>query len=246
MKPFIWVLTLVTLFSQRAFADNEIIFNASPSGYPPYMFKGKNGQPQGIVYDVLYRVATKYGYEIVVVGVPKKRVVLQLRSGELDATAVAKEWVENPKDFEFSDVIVEVRDVLFSLKDKPIKFDSKEDLYGKTIGIHLGYSYPFLAEALSKNYITSSVVNTEMAMLGKVFMQRSDAAVVNELVGQWLIKNTPHWRGQFVISKKEIDGFDYRIQFSKKWKNFVIKINKELREMKKNGTLETIKSKYKL
>ncbi len=91
-----------------------------------------------------------------------------------------------------------------------------------------------------------SVVNTETAMLGKVYMERSDAAVVNELVGQWLIKNTPHWRNQFVISKREIGGFDYRIQFSKKWKDFVVKVNKELAQMKRDGSLEAIKSKYKL
>jgi len=246
MKPFIWVLALVMLFAQWTLADNKIVFNVSPTGYPPYMFKDANGQAQGIVYDVLNRVATKHGYEVVVVGVPKKRVVLQLRSGELDATALAKEWVKNPEDFEFSDIIVQARDVLFSLKEKPIKFDSIEDLYGKTVGIHLGYSYPFLAEAFSKKYITTSVVNTETAMLGKVYMERSDAAVVNELVGQWLIKNTPRWRNQFVISKREIGGFDYRIQFSKKWKDFVVKVNKELAQMKRDGSLEAIKSKYKL
>ncbi|MEH6345335.1 MAG: transporter substrate-binding domain-containing protein [Bermanella sp.] len=246
MKPLIWVLALVMLLSQWTFADNKIVFNLSPTGYPPYMFKDAKGQAQGVVYDVLYRVATKYGYEVVVVGVPKKRVVLQLRSGELDATAVAKEWVKNPEDFEFSDVIVQARDVLFSLKEKPIKFNSIEDLYDKNIGIHLGYSYPLLKEAFNKNLIVTSVVNTETAMLGKVFMERSDAAVVNELVGQWLIKNTPHWRNRFVISKREIGGFDYRIQFSKKWKDFVLKVNRELAGMKRTGTLDTIKSKYKL
>lgn len=246
MKPLTWVLALVMLLVQWTFADNKIVFNLSPTGYPPYMFKDANGQAKGVVYDILHRVATKYGYEVVVVGVPKKRVVLQLRSGELDATAVAKEWVKNPEDFEFSNVIVQARDVLFFLKERPIKFNSIEDLYGKNIAVHLGYSYPSLKEAFEENLILTSVLNTETAMLGKVFMERSHAAVVNELVGQWLIKNTPHWRGQFVVSKKEIGGFDYRIQFSKKWKDFVVKVNREIAKMKDNGSLKIIKSKYKL
>jgi polar amino acid transport system substrate-binding protein len=226
-------------------SKGNIVFNISPTGYPPYMIKSEIGQTKGIIFDVLKAIANKQGYQVVVVGVPKNREVIQLASGDLDANALAIEWVKHPEDFVFSDVIVPARDVLFSARNAPLKFDKLQDLYGKTIGIHLGYSYPYLIKSFNKGLIIASEATTEQAMLGKVLAERTQGAVVNELVGHWLIKNTPRWHGKFVVSKKEIGGFDYRIQFSKKWQEFVIHFNKELKAMKKDGRLLAVKALYR-
>ncbi len=229
----------------RGHCQQQIVFNLSPSGYPPYMFQRDNGPAQGIIFDVLKVVADKYNYEIILVRLPKNREVLYLKSGDLDANALAKEWVKHPEDFEFTDVIVKARDVLLSLKRSPIKFNAAVDLHGKTIGVHLGYSYPLLADGFKQGQIIKSNTNSETAMLGKVLVERTDAAVVNEWVGRWLIKENPHWHGKFVVSKKEVGGFDYRIQFSRKWKGFVVKFNQELTRMKGDGRLKKIKARYK-
>lgn len=225
--------------------NKDIVFNISSSGYPPYMIKSASGQTQGIIYDVLHSIASKLGYRVTVVGIPKNREVIQLKSGDIDANAQAIEWVKNPEEFAFTDVIVVARDVLFSARSDPINFNTLEDLYGKTIGIHLGYSYPFLQKSFNNGKITSSHANSEKAMLGKVLVERTQGAVVNEFVGQWLIKNTPGWQGKFTISKKEIGSFDFRIQFSKKWQNFIVLFNRELHVMKNDGRLEKIKSLYR-
>ncbi|MEH6346184.1 MAG: hypothetical protein V7785_13920 [Bermanella sp.] len=58
-------------------------------------------------------------------------------------------------------------------------------------------------------------------MLGKTFLQRTDAAIVNQSVGLWFIKHTPQWQGQFIMSNKMVSGFSYRIMFTKKWQEFV-------------------------
>ncbi len=228
-----------------AHGQPSIVFNLSPTGYPPYMFQRGDEPAKGIIYDVLKLVANKYDYKIVLTRIPKNREVLYLKSGDLDANALAKEWVEHPDDFEFSDVIVEARDVLFSLKAAPVKFNDIKDLYGKTIGIHLGYSYPLLAQGFDLGLFYKSNANSEEAMLGKVLVERTDVAVVNELVGHWLIKDNPLWHNKFVVSQREVGGFDYRIQFSKKWKGFVVKFNRELTRMKGDGQLKKIKARYK-
>lgn len=237
---------LVILWTPTVNAQNrDIIFNISPTGYPPYMIKSDSGKTHGIISDVLNSIASKLGYRVIVVGIPKNREVIQLKSGDIDANALAFEWVKKPEDFAFTDVIVVARDVLFSARRDPISFNKLEDLYGKTIGIHLGYSYPFLKNSFNNGKITSSHASSEKAMLGKVLVERTQGAVVNEFVGQWLIKNTPQWQGKFFISKKEIDSFDLRIQFSKKWQNFIVLFNRELHAMKNDGRLEKIKSLYR-
>ncbi len=209
------------------------------------MIKSKTGQTHGIIYDVLNIIANKLGYQVVVVGIPKNREIIQLNSGELDANALAIEWVDSPEDYVFTDILVVARDVLFSAKNAPLKFNKLEDLYGKTLGTHLGYSYPFLQDSFDNERITSSQATSEQAMLGKVLAERTQGAVVNEFVGQWLIKNTLGWQEKFVISKKEIGSFDFRIQFSKKWQDFVTLFNRELKIMKKDGRLEEIIKLYR-
>ena len=241
MLCFLWLFCTSTLKAQ----SRDIIFNISPSGYPPYMIKSNTGQTHGIIYDVLNIIANKLGHKVVVVGIPKNREVIQLNSGELDANALAIEWVRNPEDYVFTDVIVVARDVLFSAKIDPLTFNRLEDLYGKTLGTHLGYSYPYLQDSFDNEQITASQATSEKAMLGKVLAERTQGAVVNEFVGQWLIKNTPRWQGKFVIAKKEIGGFDFRIQFSKKWQAFVVRFNHELKTMKKEGRLKAILQSYR-
>jgi len=197
------------------------------------------------MFDVLALISRKNGYTIKAIGIPKNREIKHLESGKLDANPLAKEWVSNPEDFEFADVIIDARDVLFSLREKPIKFVSVKDLHGKTIGTHLGYSYPLLEQDFKGENIVRHDSDTEFAMLRITLVGWTDATVINELVGQWLIKGNSNWHEKFVVSKKIVGGFDYRIMFSKKWELFVEVFNKELTIMKENGELDRIISKYK-
>jgi polar amino acid transport system substrate-binding protein len=208
------------------------------------MIKEAGKKESGIMVEVLQIIATKHGYILETKGVPTKRVEKLLKIGDLDATARAKEWVNNPENYEFTDVIVRARDVLFSLKKTPITFRSIEDLFDKDIGTHLGYKYPMLKTYFKDNRIRRNDTANGTAMLNMVLKERTDAAVMNELVAKWIIRQNK-WQGKFVVSKKEVGGFDYRIMFNKKWRSFVQKFNQELTLMKQNGELERIISKYK-
>jgi polar amino acid transport system substrate-binding protein len=242
-------LKIILLFSVIHFAQGNpsqiIRFNMPPSGYPPFMIKETGQEPSGIMYDVLYRIASKQSLEIQIKLLPRKRVDMDLISGKVDATARAKEWTTNPESFEFTHIIMEVRDVIFSLKENPVSFEKIEDLYGMTVSTHLGYKYPMLSDGFKSKRILKSDSNSEQAMLGKTFLTRTDAAIINQTVGLWLIKHTPQWQGKFILSKKMVSGFSYRMMFNKRWAKFVEFFNQELAVMKNNGELEKIISQYK-
>jgi polar amino acid transport system substrate-binding protein len=244
MKRLVLFFLCCCIGAVDIFGSEIIVFNTSPKGYPPYMIKEAGKQSSGIMVEILQIIASKHGYVVKTKGVPRKRVDNQLKTGGLDATARAKEWVPNPENYEFTDVIVRASDVLFSLEKTPITFQKIEDLFGKRIGAHLGYKYPMLDIYFKDNRISRNDTANETAMLTMVLKERTDAAVINELVGKWLIRQK-HWQGKFVVSEKEIGGFDYRIMFNKKWRSFVQKFNQELTLMKQNGELERIISKYK-
>ena len=244
MKPLTLLMLLSIYGGTPAFSAQQIIFNTTPKGLPPYMIK-QEGQPDsGIMLDVLKAISNKHGYSIKPVGIPKKRVMSHIDLGKMDAVAQAMEWVPYPEKYLFTDSIVKIRDVLFSLKSTPVRLNNIKELFGKKLGTHLGYHYPTLEDYFSSNKIQRSDAATEKAMLGMLIFGRTEAAVLNELVGKWYIKNNPIWHHQFFISSQAINQVNFRIMFSTKWQHFVNLFNQELATMKKNGQLQRIISKY--
>ena len=244
MKRFITALMFSWLPLSWVQAGDTITMNISPTGYPPYMIKVEQGPAKGIMVEVLNYIAYKNGYQLETVGIPKKRVAMTLLAGGIDATATAREWISQPEQYLFSDVIVVVKDVLFSPKTRPVKFEKIDDLLGKTLGTHLGYNYPMLDEYFADRRINKTEANTELAMLQMTLRKRNDATIVTDLVGQWIIKNNPAMQDKFVISSKTLNSFDYRLMFNKKWQPFVQLFNRELAAMRINGELDRILDQY--
>jgi polar amino acid transport system substrate-binding protein len=168
-----------------------------------------------------------------------------LKSGYINATPNAKEWVVNTSDYSFSDPLITVKDVLFSRKESPLKFKQFKDLCGIKIGTHLGFNYPALDPLFSNKCISKTVSNSGLSMLNATLNFRNDASVLTSRVGKWLIKNNKHLHRQLTFSEKAVSSYDYRLMFTKDWKPFVILFNQELKMMKKNGELEKILANYK-
>lgn len=238
----IMVLLFFCLMTTPALGEQLVTVHIQD--YPPYMIK-EAATPKGIIPEVFQLIAQKYNYTLDFKSASRKRVFIQLNSGKLDALPMAKEWVSDPENYEFTDIIVESRDVLFSPSQSPLQFESIEDLFGKKLGTHLGYEYPVLEVYFKDKRIKRRDAITEEATLGKTLLKRTDAAIVNALVGQWLIKQKSEWHGKFVFSQKEIGVAGYRILFKKEWKPFVEKFNRELKALKDDGTLESIIAQYK-
>lgn len=243
MKKIICVLLFFISVSAPLTAEETLVFNTTTSGFPPFFIKGENDE-SGIMYDVMSYICNKHGVKLETVGLPKKRIEMQLDAGKLGANASAIEWVKDPDKYIFSDVIINVRDVLFSLKTHPIKFENVRDLFGKTIGIHYGYRYPLFDQYFNDGRIKTVIESNEMMMLKSTIFRRIDAAVVNETTANWIVNNNGLLKKLFVISNNEVDSYEYRVMFSKKWQNFAGVFNQELALMKQNGELNKIFEKY--
>ncbi|MEH6346183.1 MAG: hypothetical protein V7785_13915 [Bermanella sp.] len=145
------VFSFLFIYSGQLQSSPTIIFNMTPSGYPPVMTNELGEDPTGIMFEVLNEIASRKGHQITIKTLPRKRVGIDLISEKVDAISRAKEWTTNTELFLFADIVIEVRDVNFSLKNNPIKFESIEDLYKKTIFTHLGYKYPMLDQGFKDN-----------------------------------------------------------------------------------------------
>ena len=236
---FTFIFINSNLYSE---SDKTIIFNMTPKGYAPFMILGE--KPSGIMYDVLEIIASKYNYQIEPTELPKMREIPYLKSGKLDAFPQAKEWVKNPEKYIFTDIIINLENRLFYLKNKPVRYNKIGDLFDKRIGTVFGYRYPLIDKYIEEGKILRSDSYLEIDLLEKVLNNKIEMVLINKNVGLHLLKQKS-WKDKFQISKRNIGKVGYRILFSKKLNKFVTFFNKELKRMKKKGTLKKIINKYK-
>ncbi|MBL1271629.1 MAG: transporter substrate-binding domain-containing protein [Oceanospirillales bacterium] len=219
-------------------------FNISPNGYPPYMIVGQN-EPSGIMWDVVALISGRLGYQIVAKQVPRKRVDQMLLDGYIDGTSRAEEWTHQPEKFLFTEPVVEVQEVFFTPKDAGKTYHSPEDLFSKTLVTHLGYMYPALEPHFESGAIKRFDVSRERDMF--IFLlhgDRFDAAVVNLLVGKWILKNEG-LQGRFTISSGGISSYGFRVMLRKESQAFADKFNAELARIRENGELNAILANYR-
>ena len=243
MKKTILSLLTLILFSLTFSnpADKIINFNMTSKGYPPFMIVGE--KPSGIMYEVLEKIASKYEYKIKTFQLPKMREIPYLESGKLDGFPQAIEWIKNQEDYIFTDIIINLENRLFFLRDKPVKYNKLKDLFDKRIGTIFGYRYPEIDKYFSEGKILRSNSYLEIELLKRVLDNKLEMVIINKNVGLFFIKQNS-WKDKITISEKHIGKVGFRILFSKKWKDFVLFFNKELKKMKKNGSLDKIINKY--
>lgn len=223
----IWIFAATGAFAQ---ADDKraLLFNMTSDGYPPFLIHPADGMPRGgIIHDTVATILDRLDHKLQPVWVPKKREIISLKLGKMDAMATALEWLRRPEDYLFSDPVMKVSNVLYSPVNRPVDFHKIKDLSGLTAITHLGYVYPPMAPHFRNGTIHRHDTTSETAMLKMVMAGRGDFTIINDLVGQWLIRKNS-WQARFSRSAREVTYYDYRILFTRKWAGLVPGFNREL------------------
>lgn len=228
--------------------DREVVLGVSDASWPPYIIRhAGNEATRGIMVDAMRGITSGLGYRLTIRAFPEKRSLSKLADGEVDAHSKAKEWVDSPERYIWSDPVVHSIDRLVFLKSRQVVFDRPEDLFGKHVATILGYGYPLLEPYFVSGRILRDDVKSGQVMLLKLNKGRGDAGIITEIVALWLIRQHPEFKDKFAFSKKRVGKAPYRFMFTAKhnWKPFVAQFNRELAKMKKDGRLERILSRYK-
>jgi polar amino acid transport system substrate-binding protein len=252
MKIFRTAFFLMALsvgFIQTAHAtpeNKEIIIGFNNVAWPPYLVKEINGKIHGIMIDVMKEIASRHGFSVKIAPLPEKRAIRGITGGDIDAYSKAKEWVDNPNAYLWTDPVLDSTDVLIFPEDRPVRFEKPDDLKGKQIGAILGYRYPLLEPYFADGRIKRDDVKKDSLMLAKLLKGRDDAAIINKLVAFWVIRQNPEFRGKFAFSEKAVGKAGVCFMFTTKqnWGPFIETFNKELTAMKTDGRLDAIVRKY--
>ncbi|WP_166261182.1 substrate-binding periplasmic protein [Marinobacter salicampi] len=226
-------------------AHRDFVFNVSPTGYPPYVIISENDEYSGIIWDVVERISTQLGYQVIPRKIPRKRVNQMLVDGYIDATYRAIEWTEEPERFVFTLPITRVRENFFKTVDSEFEFEEPEDIAGHTIVTHLGFHYPalepiFAAERAQRFDVTKHKDMLQFLLHGEQF----HAAVMDQAVGQWIMSQNG-WSDQLEVVGDPISDFGFRLMLRQDWSEFATAFNEELTRMKDSGEISKIERRYR-
>lgn len=209
-------------------------------------FHSEAYQHQGAATHIIRLAAEKAGIDVSFGFFPWKRAYsLAQLADQWDATGVWGDKEERREFFLFSDPIVVIDDVLFVHIERPIKWDSMEDMKNISIAAVRGYQ-PWIGfqKQLDAGELNVSLVNDDVTGIRMLSVGRVDAFPVAKEVGyEILYTQVPDLVDFIVPHEKPFSSTSYHLLFSKASPTAVdllMKFNKGLDAIKKSGDYDKI------
>lgn len=209
--------------------------------FPPYEFQN-SGQPDGILVDIVSTIFQRSNIKLQLKFMPFKKAFVMAQKGKIDGLFNLYKTEERLNLFDYSESIIQNNLVFFVKKESSLDFQSLESLKGLKIGVILGYTYgdKFDKSLLHKK---EDAYNHDENFI-RLMKDRIDAYPVDKLVGIHIAKQKNIMPELKILPQplKKMDGY---IGFTKGRQLDVIKeINKIINEMKQNGEIASLITKY--
>ena len=228
----------------QALEGQEIHFNVSTDGYPPYAIVEEDNM-SGLMWEVLGTYVREHGGELIPHELPSRRVESFLMEGEIDVSMRAIEWTDDPERFRFTDPVVTTRDMIVSPANQPVAYEGPQSIVGKRVLAQLGFSYPVFDELVAQNQVARVDVRSEQEVLRRLRDgSHFDAAIMDYHVARWFIARNG-WEGDFHISEEPVSSAEYRLMFRQEREQVVEQFNEWLEAFRASGDLRAIEEEYR-
>ncbi|WP_252178951.1 transporter substrate-binding domain-containing protein [Endozoicomonas sp. 4G] len=214
-----------------------------PTNYPPlFWIDGKDGK-KGIVQKILEAVSQRSNYDFVEEYYPFNRIIYKVGNGSLDLEAWSSpQWRERVAEkVYFTEPFSEHCEVIVQLKYSDQGVSQPSDLRGKRLGVVQNYTYKTFEPYFQSGEVIRNNSKDELHVLKLLEKGRSDAALMDELVAQHLMKT--RFTGLFATGKR-FDCVPVTFMFSKSAEQHGKKINTILQELKAEGVIDQILEEY--
>ena len=232
MKKVLCVLAAIMLVTLcgTAFAasavDKDTIIVGTEGTYPPFEFHDKSGALVGYDIDLVDAVAAKMGKKVKWVDMAFDGLIPALMTNKIVS---------------FSDAYLITYSAFVTLKDDD-RIKGVSDLAGKKVSVQLG---------TTEDLYVSTVEGVDVKKFSKlddaireISLGRVDAAFMDEPVARDYI-SSEQFKGKLQIAfTVELEGAPKAIAVNKSDTKLLDAVNKALKEIKDDGTLETINKKW--
>ncbi|MCP3942931.1 MAG: amino acid ABC transporter substrate-binding protein, partial [Desulfobacteraceae bacterium] len=232
---------ILGLFSNAHGQDDSKLTIFVDNGYPPYMYKLKGTEADGLYPRLLEEIVKQAGYKVEIKAYPWKRALFYGDAGK-GAVGGAYKNDDRVKKYDFSMPLYQEKLVLFVNKNKQFEFNTIEDLKGKVVGVNRGWSYgQEFDTARAGKLFTVNIDNHPNDSFKMLAHGRIDCLILDQLSGESYIRlmgindqiiSLPHAfsinNGYLIIPKKLKMG------------KFLSEFNSALEKIQKDGTYKNI------
>lgn len=179
------VLAMLVPASSRAQAPFPVDVD---SGNPPFMF-GTPAQAEGLYPELIVAAFERMKRPVQVSAKPWKRALAELDIG-IAAVAGIYKTDERVRKYDFSDPLFTERIAVYYNVTRPVHFKELQDLYGKRVGVLLGWSYgDAFDRARNEHKFVVEEVYSDSQNFDKLAQGRVDAVLAIEQVGAMQLRN---------------------------------------------------------
>ena len=232
------LISMVVMATGQAAAETVRLTNGE---WPPFTSE-KELQYYGILSRIVTEAFALEGITVEYGFYPWKRALVYAKDGDWDGSiGWAQGRADLTPDFLFSDPIIVIPKAIFSLKSKPVTWNTMNDLQGKTIGVTAGYMYgEALEQARQAGKLKVEEVTRDEQNLKKLFAGRFDAFAMEIDTALYLLqtKFTPEEAAQIMYHPTILVEAPQCIIFSKtlaKSARLVEVLNRGLQRLKESG-----------
>ncbi|SMC24285.1 polar amino acid transport system substrate-binding protein [Andreprevotia lacus DSM 23236] len=234
------ILTLLILATLPAHAE-KLVF--ATTEFPPYVIQ-QGGRLSGAEVDVVRELCKRLGCEADISVMPWNRALASARSGQSDGIFMPVFSKERAEFLFFTDEAAgHERISLMALKGAGVHASSLEDVKNELIGVVLGYSYGATFDQNLALRRDPSMDN--QALLKKLQLQRYRLIATDEHVIEYFVHQTkaaPLETVQVLSDNPQYIAFSRTL--GARGEELAKKFSQAIRDMKQDGTLVKIKSKY--
>ncbi|MBU1001354.1 MAG: transporter substrate-binding domain-containing protein [Proteobacteria bacterium] len=227
-------------------ADGRLVLSYNEDGYPPYLIE-EDDRITGITVEILQQALKRIDFELTITLHPEKRGQELLERGEVDARGKAREWVQHPEQYDWTEPFLEPSTIIVSSTRTPIRTPSIQAMQDMSIAAILGFSYPPLEQAFLQGLIQRVDVHNAQKQLFLTHMGRVDGAVIDDFTAQWLMAHSKEYTAKdFYIASPAVETVGYRLMFTRQqdWKPFIKLFDAEIKRMQQDGSIQMILDKY--
>lgn len=210
--------------------------------FPPMGFRNENNEIVGFDIDVAKEVSKRLGVELILQPISWTAKEQELNSYNIDCIWNGMSITEERKEAMSLSLPYLENNMSFVVKENST-INNMNDLKGKTIGVQSGSTaeeilteseiYTEIKEVISYTDNITAFMDMEINQIDCVFLD-------NVVANYYITSNNKDYR----ILSEGLQEEEYAIGFRKQDTELCNKINEILLEMKKDGTLATISSKW--
>ena len=246
-KSIILMMFIVMILCHPVYSQEirQVTFVSDP--WPPFTIGKEGGQAQGgISIELCRAIFSRLDSKFISQLFPWKRTLMYLKTGEADLTFPLVRNKERSTYLAFTDVVMNDKSRVWFLTERsggPIEWKTVADLKPYTIGIVSGYTHDeIFVQAIKKGILKTERCLSYEEGIKKLLHSRMDILLGSESVIYSFIKAHPEWKGKIKFTPNFSGQHAYRIGISKKSHLVALlpKINRLIREMKTDGTIDQI------